>query len=115
MKNQNEAFLHLMDALPADVARRKAMGDIQGALRLIEGYLAQDCQRELFPRLEAEKMRLERLKDISHCPLHNGCITSPFCIFIDAEGRIQQLHIHTCPCKTFHCFRMHNCPSWHFF
>jgi hypothetical protein len=63
MKNQNEAFLHLMDALPADVARRKAMGDIQGALRLIEGYLAQDCQRELFPRLEAEKMRLERLKD----------------------------------------------------
>lgn len=63
MKNQNEAFLHLMDALPADVARRKAMGDIQGALRLIDGYLAQDCQRELFPRLEAEKMRLERLKD----------------------------------------------------
>ncbi len=63
MQNKNEAFLHLMDALPADVARRKAMGDIQGALRLIDSYLAQDCQRELFPRLEVEKMRLGRLKD----------------------------------------------------
>lgn len=59
--NQNDGFRHLMDALPADIARRKAMGDIQGALRLIEKYLAHDCQRELFPRLEAEKLRLSRL------------------------------------------------------
>lgn len=59
--NQNDAYRHLMDALPADVARRKAMGDIKGALRLIDQYLAHDCQRELFPRLEAEKHRLERL------------------------------------------------------
>lgn len=59
--NQNADFRHLMDALPADVARRKAAGDISGALRLIGGYLANPAQAELFPRLRAEKLRLSRL------------------------------------------------------
>lgn len=36
MHNQNEAFLHLNDALPADIARRRDMGDLAGALRLID-------------------------------------------------------------------------------
>ena len=35
MHNQNEAFLHLNDALPADIARRRDMGDLAGALRLL--------------------------------------------------------------------------------
>ena len=60
--NQNDGYRHLMDALPADVERRKAMGDVEGALRLIDKYLSRDCQRELFPRLEAEKRRLSRLE-----------------------------------------------------
>lgn len=59
--NQNVDFRHLMDALPADVARRKAAGDIAGALRLIDGYLASPSQAELFPRLRCEKLRLSRL------------------------------------------------------
>ena len=31
---KNEAFLHLGDALPADIARRRDMGDLEGAVRL---------------------------------------------------------------------------------
>ena len=61
--NQNEDFRHLMDALPADVDRRVKAGDIQGALRLIERYLAVDKQPELAPRLRAERLRLSRLED----------------------------------------------------
>lgn len=60
--NQNEDFLRLMDALPADVARRSAAGDIPGALRLIDGYLAAGKLPELAPRLRAERVRLERLE-----------------------------------------------------
>lgn len=30
MHNQNEAFLHLNDALPADIARRRDMGIWRG-------------------------------------------------------------------------------------
>ena len=33
--SQNEDFLHLMDALPADLKRRTMAGDISGALALI--------------------------------------------------------------------------------
>ena len=65
--NQNEDFLHLMDALPADVERRRMAGDIEGALRLIEGYLAERRQPELAPRLRAERVRLARLEE--HYPL----------------------------------------------
>ena len=58
--NLNEDFLSLDIPLPPDVARRKAMGDLDGALRLIDRYLNQD-QTELAPRLRAEKARLLRL------------------------------------------------------
>lgn len=58
---QNDDFRHLLTALPPDVARRKAAGDLAGAIRLIHRYLAHDCQGELAPRLRAEKLRLERL------------------------------------------------------
>lgn len=59
---ENEDFRHLMDALPADVERRVQAGDISGALRLIDGYLAAGKQPELAPRLRAEKVRLGRLE-----------------------------------------------------
>lgn len=59
---ENEDFRHLMDALPADVKRRTMAGDIPGALRLIEGYLADGKQPELAPRLRAERLRLSRLE-----------------------------------------------------
>ena len=58
--NLNEDFLSLDIPLPPDVARRKVMGDLAGAIRLIDRYLEQD-QPELAPRLRAEKARLERL------------------------------------------------------
>ena len=51
MHNQNEAFLHLNDALPADIARRRDMGDLAGALRLIDARLSSGVQPLLAPRL----------------------------------------------------------------
>ena len=60
--SQNEDFRHLMDALPADVDRRVKVGDIAGALRLIEGYLASGKQPELALRLRCERERLSRLE-----------------------------------------------------
>ncbi len=60
---QNDDFLHLMDTLPADVDRRVKAGDIAGALRLIEAYLASGKQPELAPRLRAERVRLGRLEN----------------------------------------------------
>lgn len=60
--SQNEDFLHLMDSLPADVKRRSVAGDIDGALRLIDRYLADGKQPELAPRLRAERLRLSRLE-----------------------------------------------------
>ena len=61
MHNQNEAFLHLNDALPADIARRRDMGDLAGALQLIDARLSSGVQPLLAPRLEAERLRLTRL------------------------------------------------------
>lgn len=58
---KNEAFLHLNDPLPADIARRKDMGDLAGAIRLIDQRLASGVQPLLAPRLEAERLRLGRL------------------------------------------------------
>ncbi|UQT49810.1 hypothetical protein M5E87_09150 [Flavonifractor plautii] len=49
MHNQNEAFLHLNDALPADIARRRDMGDLAGALRLIDARLSSGVQPLLAP------------------------------------------------------------------
>ncbi|MGI6199224.1 MAG: transglutaminase-like domain-containing protein [Christensenellales bacterium] len=57
----NQDFAHLIDELPPAIARRKAMGDLQGALRLIDQALASGRQPELAPRLRAERVRLERL------------------------------------------------------
>ena len=58
---RNDAFLHLNDPLPGDIARRKAMGDLDGAIRLIDQRLASHVQPLLAPRLEAERLRLTRL------------------------------------------------------
>ena len=63
--SQNEDFLHLMDALPADLKRRTMAGDISGALALIESYLASDRHPDLAPRLRAERLRLSRLERTS--------------------------------------------------
>ena len=61
--SNNLDFLRLNDALPGDIARRKAMGDLAGAIRLIDARLAAGLQPELAPRLRVERMRLERLPD----------------------------------------------------
>lgn len=58
---KNDSFLHLNDPLPADIARRKEMGDLAGAIRLIDQRLASHTQPLLTPRLEAERLRLTRL------------------------------------------------------
>ena len=58
---KNEAFVHLTDALPPDIARRKAMGDLEGAKRLIDLRLSAAGQPELAERLMVERLRLERL------------------------------------------------------
>ena len=58
---KNDSFLHLNDPLPADIARRKEMGDLAGAIRLIDQRLASHTQSLLTPRLEAERLRLTRL------------------------------------------------------
>ena len=58
---RNDAFLHLNDPRPGDIARRKAMGDLDGAIRLIDQRLASHVQPLLAPRLEAERLRLTRL------------------------------------------------------
>ena len=58
---KNDAFLHLNDPLPADITRRRDMGDLEGALRLIDARLAAGTQPLLAPRLEVERLRLERL------------------------------------------------------
>ena len=59
---KNQVFAHLNDRLPGDIARRKAAGDLSGALRLIDARLASGNQPELAPRLLAERIRLERLR-----------------------------------------------------
>lgn len=58
---KNDDFSHLYTALPPEIARRKAMGDLEGALRLIDRDLARDSLGGLAPRLRAERVRLERL------------------------------------------------------
>ena len=55
---KNEAFLRLNDALPADIARRKELGDLEGAARFIDARFASGRQPLLAPRLEAERLRL---------------------------------------------------------
>lgn len=58
---KNQDFLHLNDPLPNDIAHRKGMGDIEGALRLLDAALASNAQPELAPRLRVERMRLPLL------------------------------------------------------
>ena len=57
---KNEAFVHLTDALPPDIARRKAMGDLEGAKRLIDLRLSAAGQPELAERIMDETHGLER-------------------------------------------------------
>ena len=59
--SKNEAFLYLNIPLPSDIARRKEMGDLEGAIRLIDRRLESNTQPELTQRLIAERFRLERL------------------------------------------------------
>ena len=47
---KNEDFRYLCVDLPGDIARRKAAGDLSGALRLVEARLAGDCEPELAAR-----------------------------------------------------------------
>ena len=54
-------LLPLLYALPADIARRRDMGDLAGALRLIDARLSSGVQPLLAPRREAERLRLTRL------------------------------------------------------
>lgn len=58
---KNLDYARLNDLLPGDIARRIAMGDTQGALRLIDARLEGGLQPELAPRLRVEKLRLSRL------------------------------------------------------
>lgn len=58
---KNQDFSHLNDPLPPDIAQRKGMGDIEGALRLLDAALASNAQPELAPRLRVERMRLPLL------------------------------------------------------
>ena len=60
MHNQNEAVLPLHDSLPADIARRSDMGDLAGALLLIDARLSSGVEPLLAPRPEAERPRLTR-------------------------------------------------------
>lgn len=59
--SKNLDYAHLNDRLPGDIARRVAMGDTEGALRLINARLEGGQQPELAPRLRVEKLRLSRL------------------------------------------------------
>ncbi len=61
MADKNLDFSRLCDRLPGDIARRKAAGDLEGALRLIDKRLAENDQPELAPRLRVERRRLELL------------------------------------------------------
>jgi len=60
---QNDDFQQLNVPLPADVARRKAAGDLEGAARLIGCCLERDPSPELAARLRVEQLRLERLEE----------------------------------------------------
>lgn len=61
LRGENEAMTALTIPLPGDIARRKAIGDLEGALRLIDVYLSRNVEPELVSRLLAERVRLERL------------------------------------------------------
>ena len=61
MADKNLDFAHLYTALPGDIARRKAAGDLEGALRLIDARLEGNLQPELAPRLRVERRRLKLL------------------------------------------------------
>ncbi len=61
MMTKNQDFRYLNDPLPCDIARRKGMGDIEGALRLIDAALSSGVQPELAARLRVERMRLPLL------------------------------------------------------
>ena len=107
--NKNDAFLHLCDALPADIVRRKEMGDLAGAIRLIDARLASGRQPLLAPRLEAERLRLTRLShDYPYTRSEalallrsewSDCTEAQFDALVDA-GRIDwrmidgEIHIH---------------------
>ena len=58
---QNENFASLCIPLPPDIARCKEAGELERAIRLIDARLERGEQPELAARLQAERMRLERL------------------------------------------------------
>lgn len=61
MYNPNDAFRYLHLDLPSDIARLVGMGDLDGAVSLIDHRLDSPISDEMAMRLKAEKVRLERL------------------------------------------------------
>lgn len=57
----NQDWAALAYPLPPEIERRKAAGDLTGAIRLIDRTLEQNDRPELAPRLRCERLRLERL------------------------------------------------------
>ena len=74
---KNQDFYHLNDPLPCDIAQRKGMGDIQGALRLIDAALASGGQPELAPRLRLERMRLTGPRLLPPCKRSGLAVRKP--------------------------------------
>lgn len=63
MQHINDAIRHLHVGLPADIRRREAMGDFEGAIRLIDRHLQEDRLPEpLKNSLIAQRERIDRLE-----------------------------------------------------
>ena len=80
-RNQDFAFLHY--DRPPDIARRKAAGDLKGAIRLIDIALGKAQQPELAARLRCERVRLERLPRQDVCLRDLPCVPDwlrPLCL-----------------------------------
>lgn len=61
MISYNRDWAALAYPLPPEIERRKAAGDLSGALRLIDRALEKNDRPELAPRLRCERVRLARL------------------------------------------------------
>lgn len=61
MHHPNDAFRYLHLSLPSDIARLIGMGDLEGAVSLIDHRLSTPISDGMAQRLRAEKLRLERL------------------------------------------------------
>lgn len=57
-------FAHLNDGLPPEIARLKAAGHYDEAIRLIDAALANESIPELAPLMRAERVRMERIPEV---------------------------------------------------